>query len=582
VTIDLRAPSPADADRRDDDPGYPGVGDTAGPGEPGPVPGDAPPPAGRSRARRAGGAVLTVLAAFLVVGALLAPDGIRHLTPQAFVRLPVEALAAVAVVLVLRGRARTVVAGTAGALLGVLLIQKCLDVGFSSVLARPFHVMFDWALLRPGFEFLTTAVGTFGGIAAAVGITLLVIAVPVVTALSALRLTRLVVRHDRVATGTVAALGVVWVVAAVAGAEIVPGVPVADRSSAVTAWKRGDEAVTDVRDQQIFAREAAVDRFRDVPGDRLLTGLRGKDVVLAFVESYGRTSLEEPAMAAKIDPVLAAGWERLRAAGYGSRSAWLTSSTAGGASWLAHGTILSGLRIDTSNRYRSLVKSDRLTLNNAFRRAGWRSVAAVPGVTRDWPEASFFGYDQVYAAKDLGYAGPAFGWASMPDQFTLQQFQQRERTTPGGKPVFAEIPLVSSHAPWAKVPRLQPWDRLGDGSLFDDPAAAEPKQSVNDTAGIRAGYATSVAYSLESVLSYVETYGDDDLVVVFLGDHQPAPLVTGADASKDVPITIVAKDPRVLDRIGSWGWTDGLRPGGEAPVWPMEAFRDRFLTAYDD
>ena len=29
-----------------------------------------------------------------------------------------------------------------------------------------------------------------------------------------------------------------------------------------------------------------------------------------------------------------------------------------------------------------------------------------------------------------------------------------------------------------------------------------------------------------------------------------------------------------------WGWQAGLRPNAGAPVWPMDAFRDRFLTAY--
>jgi hypothetical protein len=69
-------------------------------------------------------------------------------------------------------------------------------------------------------------------------------------------------------------------------------------------------------------------------------------------------------------------------------------------------------------------------------------------------------------------------------------------------------------------------------------------------------------------------------VLVFLGDHQPAPLVTGQDPDRDVPITIVAHDPKVLDQISSWGWQDGLRPGPKAPVWRMNAFRDRFLTAF--
>jgi len=81
-------------------------------------------------------------------------------------------------------------------------------------------------------------------------------------------------------------------------------------------------------------------------------------------------------------------------------------------------------------------------------------------------------------------------------------------------------------------------------------------------------------------VSYVENYGDPNLVLVFLGDHQPAPIVTGQGASRDVPITIVAKDPKVLDRISSWNWTPGLRPAPTAPVARMDTFRNRFMTTF--
>lgn len=77
---------------------------------------------------------------------------------------------------------------------------------------------------------------------------------------------------------------------------------------------------------------------------------------------------------------------------------------------------------------------------------------------------------------------------------------------------------------------------------------------------IRTEYRKSIEYTLNTLVSYVETYGDDDTVLVFLGDHQPAPLITGPGASRDVPITIVAKDEAVLDRTSGWGWQDGLRP----------------------
>jgi hypothetical protein len=126
------------------------------------------------------------------------------------------------------------------------------------------------------------------------------------------------------------------------------------------------------------------------------------------------------------------------------------------------------------------------------------------------------------------------------------------------------------------------WEQVGDGSVFARvPATAnDPGRILADQPLARTEYARSIAYSLESLFSYVERYGDDDLVMIFLGDHQPIPIVTGPDASRDVPITIVSRDRAVLDRISGWGWQDGVKPGPRAPVWPMSAFRDRFLTAY--
>ena len=97
---------------------------------------------------------------------------------------------------------------------------------------------------------------------------------------------------------------------------------------------------------------------------------------------------------------------------------------------------------------------------------------------------------------------------------------------------------------------------------------------------MREVYRDSTVYSLDTLISYVERYGDDRLVLIFLGDHQPRVDHHRRGASHDVPITIVAKDPAVLDKIADWRWDAGLKPGPQAPVWPMESFRDRFLTAF--
>jgi hypothetical protein len=147
---------------------------------------------------------------------------------------------------------------------------------------------------------------------------------------------------------------------------------------------------------------------------------------------------------------------------------------------------------------------------------------------------------------------------------------------------MAEVDLVSSHHPWAPLPSLVDWKKIGDGSVFDGmPEKGEsPEAAFRDTDSVRAAYGQSIEYSMSSLISFVQTYRDPNLVMVVLGDHQPHNYVTGHGVSHDVPITVIAHDPRVMARISGWGWQEGLRPRPDAPVWRMDSFRDRFLEAY--
>jgi len=441
----------------------------------------------------------------------------------------------------------------------------------------------DWEFLGSAVDVLERSIGEAGAVAVAVGAVLLMLALAVLVTLSFMRVAGLlaglpVPRRAATAWG-VGGLVLVWAVCLATGAQLVAGVPVAAHDLYDQARQVGDGLL----DPKRFAAESAADPFRDVPGQDLLKALRGKDVIIAFVESYGRVSVEDPQLSPRIRATLEAGTERLRQKGFGSRSAYLTSPTAGGGSWLAHCTLLSGLWVNNQQRYKQLLASDRLTLSGAFGRAGWRTVGFMPGNTMAWPEGQrFYGFDRIYAADDVGYQGSKFAFDSIPDQYSLSALQRAERVGGDRAPVMATIPLLSSHAPWDPVPRLVDWSDVGDGSGFDNGGAADLSADVfsRDRTRVRTDYRDAIDYTLESLVSYVETYGDDDLVLVFLGDHQPAPIIAGRGAGRDVPITIVAHDPAVLGRVSGWGWNEGLMPGPGAPVWRMDAFRDRFLTAF--
>jgi hypothetical protein len=170
----------------------------------------------------------------------------------------------------------------------------------------------------------------------------------------------------------------------------------------------------------------------------------------------------------------------------------------------------------------------------------------------------------------------------MPDQYTLAEFQRRE-LAPGHKPVMAEIDLVSSHYPWAPLPAMVPWDKVGNGSIFDPMPArgGSPITVWRNANTVRQFFGRSLQYSLRALTSWVTELNDPNLVLILLGDEQPATPISSAGANHVVPISIIARDPSVFRRIASWRWQGGLLPGRSAPLERMDAFRNQFLGAFN-
>ncbi|WP_392971823.1 sulfatase [Streptomyces sp. LN245] len=534
------------------------------------------------RAARAVRVGTTVLAGALVVTILILPNRLDWMSVRAFFRLPVEAVFLSAVLLVLPARARRVTAGFLGVLLGLSAILKCLDMGFRQTLARPFDLVFDWVLLSDGADWVKDSFGRSGEVLAVVGVIVLVIAALALSVLAMTRLANVLARHRAGAVRATLVLGVAWVVCFTMGAQT-GGVTIATKGYAQYLSNRVQYVRDGLGDADVYKKQMAVDAFAKTPSDQLLTGLRGKDVMLTFIESYGRVAIDDPAMGPEVDATLKEGDARLKAAGFSARSGWLKSPVTGAGSWLAHSTFLSGTWVKNQQRYRSLTTSKRATLTSYFQKTGaWRTVGIVPGVRLAWPEGKYFGLDHIYDSTHLGYQGPYFSWTPVPDQFSLESFQKLEHGKKNRDPIMAEIILASSHNPWSPIAHTIDWKDLGDGKVFYKikKEGTNPTEVWKSSKRVRTEYRKAIQYSLDSLTQWVQRYGDDDTVLVFLGDHQPVPTVTGGSTSKDVPVTIVARDPKVLDRVSDWGWTDGLKPAADAPEWAMNKFRDRFMTAY--
>ncbi|MEU0781740.1 sulfatase-like hydrolase/transferase [Streptomyces sp. NPDC006173] len=525
---------------------------------------------------------VTGLAAALVLFALLMPSHADQFHPAQFLRVPVEAVFGAALVLVLPRRPRIAVAVVAGLALGVLTVLNLLDVGFNEYLGRGFNVVLDWALFSDAQAYLQDTFGRGGALGIAVLAVVLVIAVLALITLSVVRLGNLVARNHEVATRTTLVAAIVWVTCAALGVQFT-GVPIASEHVALAVQDRAHRVRDTIRDEAEFAKIAKKDTFANTPPDQLLTDLRGKDMMITFIESYGRSAIEDPVMAPGVDATLTAENKKLTGAGFAAKSGWLTSATYGGSSWLGHSTFLSGLWINNQQRYRTVTAGDHLTLPGAFKKTGaWDTVGVMPGVQKAWPEQKFYGIDKLYDSRDLGYQGPKFSWSTMPDQYALTAFERLVHGKKHDKPLMSTVILTSSHQPWAPIPKTVPQDQVGDGSVYDaiEKAGKRPGDIITSSQKSKEEYGRSIQYSVTSLIDYLVKYGSKDTVLIFLGDHQPIARVSGNHASRDVPVSIVAKDPKVLDRIADWGWTDGLQPEHGAPVWKMSAFRDRFLTSY--
>jgi len=534
-------------------------------------------------------ALRLVLAALILNLVLIQPNHPGAMTWGALALFPLELPVILGLLVAWPGRASGL-----RAVLVVLLIAgavlKLGDLATHIALGRGFNPVVDWHLLVAGWRLGAGAVGEGLMALAMVGAGLAVILIGVALWWATAVWSRLTPPPwGRYAAGGVAVLGTIVAVAEVGHAMGRWQLPVNPPGAAFTARlavERGMTARRTLADLVAFRTAAATDPANAM-ADPLLA-LRGRDVLVVFVESYARTSFDNPDYAASHRAVLRAAEAPITAAGMAMVSGWLTSPIEGGQSWLAHATLSSGLTIPDQTRHDALLASPRRTLYQIARGAGWRTVAVSPAITMDWPEGTRLGFDTLIDRDAMGYRGLPFNWVTMPDQFTLARFRDRldpDLQNAGPRPIFAQITLISSHAPWVPVPKPVPWDAVGDGRVFDPMTrGSDPPQVVwQDPDRIRRQYARAIAYSLTVLMDWAARQGPDGPLILILGDHPPVAFVNqmdGQTGSHDVPMHLIGP-PGVLTAVQGWGWTPGLIPAPDAPVWPMQDFRDRFLAAFD-
>jgi hypothetical protein len=313
-----------------------------------------------------------------------------------------------------------------------------------------------------------------------------------------------------------------------------------------------------------------------------LDRLNGNNVLFFFVESYGRTVFVNKAYSDVLVPRFEVMAKSLEAVGFHVASDFITSPTYGGFSWFAHSTLNSGVKVISHLHSQLLDEQRPRGFADHFREGGYKPILVMPGTTRPWPGMEdYYGFRDHYFSWEFGYKGPRYGWPTMADQFVLYHIEKTEieRAT---QPLFVQYALVSSHAPFSDLPRyVENWDQLGDGSSLHRSGRDRFKVTWGLSGDVVNAYTAAVTYEMRVMEGYLKNFVHDDTLIIFVGDHQPHQLVTGADnLTWSVPIHVASRSPEMIEPFIKRGYVPGMVPSQPLPHVGMERFMEEFLADF--
>lgn len=458
----------------------------------------------------------------------------------------------------------------------VLVIGRYLDVTAPALYGRPFNLYWDAPHLGNVMAMFTDVAA---GWLVALVLVAVVLIVAVVFVVSRAALTWLAAalehRRMRVALCTLA-------VAVIIGFAVTPA-PAGQPSARVFTDPVIPAYVRQVRSVVAMMGPSAVaPALAPSPAALASTpsGLGGADVLLVFVESYGAVTFDSPSLASTLAPSRRDFEAAVEETGRRVVSAFVESPTFGGSSWLAHLTLLSGVPVRDQYSYQSLMTQPRDTLVTTFSRAGYRTVALMPGMRQAWPEGAFYRYDTIYGRRDLEYEGPQFGWWSIPDQYALAKLGALEGPQDARRPLFVVFPTSTTHAPFGPVAPYQPdWTRVLRPDAYDPDEVARILARPPDWTNLSADYGRATAYEFTTFAGYLRERAGDELVMVLIGDHQPPAMVSGTGAPWTVPVHVVTHLDAVIDRLVAQGFRPGVIPT-RPPLGDMHELVPMLLHAF--
>ena len=485
-------------------------------------------------------------------------------------------LVVIIVVAVRRPAARRWLTVGAGALFGIFLGFAAAEAFFRFYYARAFSPRGDIGMIRGALLLFLGDIGPAVDVltpVTTVVIFLLVMGVGAAIMSGARALLQLVYRPGR-------SLALVSVVSLI-------GMLVAGLPNSLSALTVGSLFPTESRGfVEIDVSEPPTPVNRPVP-EYEFPGLKDRDIYLFAIEAYGYASVIRPRLAAEIDPHREKFEQALRAQGYSVVSSFLQSPVAGGYSWLAETTLLTGQWIDSQERFLELYGAGLPSLSGVLNAGGYYTYTVRPGTIHgEWPEGwDLFRFDELLIAHGDGfeYNGPWFSYVPVTDQFALWRGNTRveQLTGPGGpahdRPLLAYYQLVSSHTPFNRIPPIiRPWSDLGDGSVYNE-RADEIETFRNTWTGgseLEEGYVAAISYVFEVLTDYVSSVMNPERepIIIVFGDHQPQRPIRSANAELSVPIHVASRDKDILALFEQSGFQPGMKSNQPPPHLRMDKF----------
>jgi len=296
-------------------------------------------------------------------------------------------------------------------------------------------------------------------------------------------------------------------------------------------------------------------------GAQVFAGLGQRDVTFIFLESFGAALYEHPQIQPATEASRQALQEAVSASGRHVVSGFFRSPVIGGASDLAHLSLLSGVDLSDPRRHDLLLTTRRPTLMHAFRQAGYETFGLYHAVSWPWPEHVHYGFDHFVDGPALRYEGPPITFWKIPDQIALARFEQAHPRTSQSRPRVLFFPTITSHFPFHPVPPYQPdWQQVLSTTPFEPEELQAALDQPMNWFDMRSHYVSAVNYVYRWLAGHLEQAEPRETVYVLIGDHQPTANVTGEGAPWDVPVHIVSRDIKLLERFKTQGFSDGLWP----------------------